>query len=57
METVPPGIPTKNTAKCKNLAGQRFGKLVVLSPTEKRMDNGSIASATAATRRRFPHDG
>ena len=42
METVPPGIPTKNTAKCKNLAGQRFGKLVVLSPTEKRMDNGSI---------------
>lgn len=26
----------------KDLAGQRFGKLVALSPTEKRMDNGSI---------------
>lgn len=26
----------------KDLTGQRFGKLVVLSPTEKRMDGGSV---------------
>lgn len=42
METAPPEITTKNTARHKDLTGQRFGKLVVLSPTEKRMDNGSI---------------
>lgn len=26
----------------KDLTGQRFGKLVVLSPTDKRMDSGSV---------------
>lgn len=29
-------------AKTKDLTGQRFGKLVVLAPTEKRMDGGSV---------------
>lgn len=26
----------------KDLTGQRFGKLIVLSPTDKRMDSGSV---------------
>lgn len=33
---------SKLSKKAKNLTGQRFGKLTVLSPTEKRMDNGSV---------------
>lgn len=28
--------------RSRDLAGQRFGKLTVLSPTEKRMDSGSV---------------
>ena len=32
----------KTPFRHKDLTGQRFGKLVALSPTEKRMDSGSI---------------
>lgn len=32
----------RKAALGKDLTGQRFGKLTVLSPTEKRMDNGSV---------------
>lgn len=31
-----------NNSRFKDLTGQRFGKLVVLSPTEKRADEGSV---------------
>ena len=33
---------TGKNARRKDLTGQRFGKLVALSPTDKRMDNGSV---------------
>ncbi len=36
------GCETKVTPKARDLTGKRFGKLVVLSPTEKRMDSGSV---------------
>lgn len=36
------GCETKVNPRGKDLTGQRFGKLVVLAPTEKRMDSGSI---------------
>lgn len=36
------GCRTKFTGRAKDLTGQRFGKLVVLSATDRQMDSGSI---------------
>lgn len=41
-ETVQTDEIAKGVMRGKDLTGQRFGKLVVLSPTDKRMDSGSI---------------
>lgn len=41
-EPVRTNTAVEKTFRHRDLTGQRFGKLVVLSPTQKRMDSGSI---------------
>ena len=42
IELIQTDETVKSVVRGKDLTGQRFGKLMVLSPTDKRMDNGSI---------------
>lgn len=42
IEPVQADTAVEKASRYRDLTGQRFGKLVVLSPTEKRMDSGSI---------------